>query len=59
MCQIMEHMGRVLPGLYKNKGSGSSSNSSNRGEFDWMAALDYFTCRRGHGLPIDMEVSSV
>ncbi len=24
--------------------------------FNWMAALDYFTCREGHSLPIDDRV---
>ena len=30
---------------------------NHKNSFDWMSALDYFTCRRGHGMPLDPAIA--
>ena len=30
---------------------------NHRSGFDWMSALDYYTCRRGHGMTMDPSIA--
>lgn len=52
----MESIGRYLAEILPTLSLVGSSSSPDGSSINWMAALDYFTCREGHNLPIDDRV---